>query len=436
MCEFRICGGRRLTGATTIHGAKNGVLPILAASYLTDDSCTLHHCPDLSDVRSCTAILQGLGARVQRCGSVLTVHAAGACGSRIPSAEMREMRSSIVFLGALLAKVGCATLCTPGGCDLGPRPIDLHLGAMTQLGAEIRCENGVLYASAPNGLHGATIRLPFPSVGATENALIAASTARGTTRILGAAREPEIADLAGFLNRCGARIAGIGTGTLEIAGVRRLHGTRYTVLPDRIEAATFLTAAAMTGGDILLRRVNPAHLCPVLDGLRCAGCEVHRTEYTIRLRAPQPLRAFPPICTAPYPGFPTDAQPLLMAAASVARGTSRFEETIFSDRFRHVPALNRMGASIRTNGACATVTGVARLHGATVQATDLRGGAAMILAGVAADGVTVVSDDGHIDRGYEKIEEALQSLGAEIGREHIWQAKEKIPAPIGRTAVG
>ena len=436
MSEFIIRGGRRLRGALTVHGAKNGVLPILAASYLTDGSCTLRNCPDLSDVRLCGAILRGLGARVQRCGGALLVDAAGACGSCIPAAEMREMRSSIVFLGALLAKVGRATLCAPGGCDLGPRPIDLHLYAMTQLGAEIQCADGVLYCTAPGGLRGAEIRLPFPSVGATENALIASVTARGETRIFGAAREPEIDDLARFLNRCGARVSGIGTDTLEIAGVRRLHGASHTVLPDRIEAATYLTAAAMTGGDVLLRRMNPAHLRPVLDCLQDAGCDVRVSAHAVRLRAPQRLTSFPPVRTAPYPGFPTDAQALLMAAAAAARGTSTFEETVFSDRFRHVPALRRMGADIRTDGAHAAVYGVPQLHGAAVQATDLRGGAAMILAGLAADGVTTVADDGHIDRGYEKIECVLQSLGADIGRERIWQVKEKIPAPISKTAVG
>lgn len=432
MSELIINGGRRLDGTLIIHGAKNGVLPILAACYLVDGVCTLHNCPDLSDVRLCGAILRGLGGRIQRNEGVLTVDTAGAAGTCIPEAEMREMRSSIVFLGAMLAKNGRAVLCPPGGCDLGPRPINLHLQALTQMGARIETNQSSLICSAPDGLHGCTIRFPFSSVGATENALIAAVTARGKTRISGAAREPEIRDLAVFLQRCGACISGIGTDELEIEGVRRLHGTVHTIVPDRIEAATYLTAAAVTGGDVTVQKMIPAHLRPVLTRLRASGCDLKETAQSVRLRAPRRLKAFPAVHTAPYPGFPTDAQAVLMAAAAVARGTTVFEETIFSARFRHVPELNRMGARIQTAGTYAAVEGVPQLHGVPVRATDLRGGATMVLAALCAEGTTHISDIDHIDRGYEKIECALRQLGADIGRNAAWQKENpKIPAAVG-----
>lgn len=423
-------GGRRLQGALRLHGAKNSVLPMLAAVYVIDGQSVLHNCPELTDVRLACEILRELGCSVTTAHGSIVVNTTGACGTVIPSRYMRQMRASIVFLGAVLARCGRVMLCAPGGCNLGPRPIDLHLYALRQMGARIEEADGMLLCTAPNGLHGCTVQFPSVSVGATENALIAAVTARGKTEILNAACEPEVSDVAHYLQSCGARIDGIGTDRLVVEGVPRLCGTEHHIIPDRIEAATYLTAAAVTGGDILLKNAKAAHLRPVLQRLYESGCTIRCTADRIRLYAPDRLRAFSNVRTAPYPFFPTDAQAVLMTAATVARGETFFEETVFSDRFRHATELARMGANIRVCGQTAVVRGVTLLHGATVQATDLRGGAALVLAGLCAEGQTEILNVRHIDRGYDKMECALAQLGADIRREYTWPQREERKTPM------
>lgn len=416
MSKLRISGPCRLRGELKVDGAKNSALPLLAASLLCSEPCVLHNCPQLSDVDTAVRILEGLGCLTQREGGDITVDPRPACGCAIPHALMREMRSSIIFLGAIIGRAGQARLSFPGGCELGPRPIDLHLCALRKLGVQIQENHGVLDCTAPGGLCGADITLAFPSVGATENVLIAASTAQGTTVLENAAREPEIADLAGFLNACGARISGTGTGTLRVEGVRRLYGCQYSVIPDRIAAATFLAAAAATGGQIRLWQVEPRHLRPVLPVFEEAGCTLHVGQGSVCLEAPRRLSRLHSVRTMPYPGFPTDAQAPVMAMCTTACGTSVFVENIFEDRFKHVGELLRMGANIRVDGRVAVVEGVQRLSGAAVQAGDLRGGAALVVAGLAAEGETLVEGVRHIDRGYAHMERSLCALGARVER--------------------
>ncbi len=416
MERWTMRGGGRLRGVAAIHGAKNSVLPLLAATVLTGDTVCLHNCPRLSDVAATEEILRHLGCAVRREGHTLTVDTAGLDHNDIPDHLMRRMRSSVIFLGALLGRCGEADLFYPGGCDLGPRPIDLHLSALRTLGADIRAQGGRICARAPHGLHGAEITLPFPSVGATENVLLAAATADGVTVLNNAAREPEITDLCACLTACGAHIEGAGESRVCVGGVPVLSGCEHTVLPDRIEAATVLSAAAITGGAVRLTGVCPAHLTAVLSVLAVAGCRLDATPDTVSLTAPERLRAFGRVCTMPYPGFPTDAQALLMAAACTADGVSLFVENMFSDRYRHVGELVRMGAVIHTEERTAVVQGVPRLSGAPVECTDLRGGAAVVIAAAAADGETEVRGIGHIERGYEDLPALLGSLGIPIRR--------------------
>ena len=422
MSKLIVNGGKRLCGSLRVRGAKNSVLPILASSYLTQGESVLRNCPDLTDVRVACRILRMLGCRVRRAEDAIAVVPDVAAGTFVPAAHMCEMRSSIIFLGAMLARTGQACLSMPGGCDLGPRPIDLHLMALRRLGAVIREEQGCLRCTAPDGLRGALICFPSVSVGATENALIAAVTARGCTRIRNAACEPEIVDLAAYLQKCGAHIYGAGTSELYVEGTARLHGAEHTILPDRIETATYLTAAAVTGGAVTLCRTDDRLLRPVLYCLQRAGCGIRCEEGRISLEAPQRLQAMGSIFTAPHPGFPTDAQAVLMAAAAGAAGETRFTETVFPRRFRHVAPLCAMGARITVQHSEAVVQGVPQLHGASVRATDLRGGAALVIAGLAAQGTTEISDVCYIDRGYEHIETALAQLGAEITRKEAASA--------------
>ena len=413
MSRFVLRGGERLSGELTAQGAKNSVLPILAATILSRGVCMLHRCPQLRDVEVSLEILRYIGASAEREGDSLRVDASGVCRCAVPDALMREMRSSAIFLGAILGRCGSAELSYPGGCELGPRPIDLHLRGLRQLGAEIREEGGALLCRGGK-LRGTDIVLALPSVGATENLMLAACAAEGTTRILNAAREPEIVDLQVFLRSCGARVAGAGTSTVMVEGGAPLHGAEHTVMPDRITAATYLCAAASAGGDVTLRDIRPEELATVTDALTQAGCAVERRADSLRLRAEGPLRAIPPIRTAPYPGFPTDAQAILMAALLRARGATVFEENIFENRYRHVDELARMGADIRTSGRVAVVTGVERLHGAPVRCTDLRGGAALCVAALAAEGQTEVREVQHIQRGYEDLPRDLRALGAAV----------------------
>lgn len=416
MCKMMIEGGKALQGAIHVQGAKNAALPILAACVLCHSPCILHNCPDLLDVNVSCKILEHLGCCVQKEQGTVTVDPTVVSNGSIPDRLMREMRSSIVFLGAIAARLGRVRISFPGGCELGPRPIDLHLAALRKLGLVIQENHGYLDGRCAGDLHGETIALSFPSVGATENVLLAAVTAKGMTTIINAAREPEIADLAAFLNRCGAKVRGAGESIIEVEGVDHLHGCEHTVMPDRIVAATYMAATAITGGKVELRGIRPAHLTPVIPVFREAGCMIREEKDRLLIRAAQKLQPLHCVRTMPYPGFPTDAQALVMAMSTLAKGNSLFVENIFENRYKHVPELVRMGASIKLEGKVAVVEGVDALFGASVVASDLRGGAALVVAGLAAEGVTEVTGLRHIDRGYTCMERDLAQLGAQISR--------------------
>ncbi|MBD9062500.1 MAG: UDP-N-acetylglucosamine 1-carboxyvinyltransferase [Ruminococcaceae bacterium] len=412
-----INGGRRLEGEIQVHGAKNSALPLLAATILAHGECILHNCPMLTDVDAACRILSCLGCRCSRNGSTVCVDSSNVCGNEIPDNLMREMRSSIVFLGAVLGRTRRCRLTFPGGCELGARPIDLHLAALREMGAEIEEQHGWLECAAPGGLHGARVTLSFPSVGATENIMLAAVCAEGTTEIHNAAREPEIVDLAEFLNKCGARISGAGGSTIAIEGVKRLEPSEHSVIPDRIAAGTYLCCAAATRGELILTRCCQEHMMGFLPVLESMGCRIYPygggklyISCTRRLTAPPTIR------TMPYPGFPTDIQAPFTALSSVAEGTSVFVENIFENRYRHVPELIRLGASIKVEGRVAVVQGVPALSGARVCAGELRGGAALVTAALAAEGTSEISGVCYIDRGYESIEKTLRSVGADISR--------------------
>lgn len=414
MSEYIIEGGQKLSGECMVQGAKNSALPILAATLLCESESTVKNCPRLLDIDATLKILEHLGCETERKDRSVTVNSQNADGCEIPEHLMREMRSSVIFLGAILARNGRVRLSTPGGCEIGLRPIDLHLDAMKKLGASVTEEFGHIECSVPDGLHGATVTLSFPSVGATENIIIAASTAKGTTTIINAAREPEISDLADYLNSCGAKISGAGQGTVIIEGVKKLHGTVHTVITDRIVAATYMAAAAITGGEIKLNGIIPAHLCPMIDLFEETGCFVRTECKSIYLKAPGKLKGVKIIRTMPYPGFPTDIQAPTVAMLTKANGTSVVIETIFENRFKYIGELVRFGAKLRVDGRMAVIEGVNKLHGAKVRTTDLRGGAALIVAGLAAEGQTVISDTKHIERGYECPEKILEMLSAKI----------------------
>ena len=414
MSTYIVEGGRPLEGSVEVHGAKNSVLPILAACLLAPGECVIRNCPDLSDVRASLDILRRLGCRAERQGEAVVVDASAPTGWDVPDALMREMRSSVIFLGAILGRMGRAELCAPGGCELGPRPIDLHLAAIRALGGAVEEAEGGLRCSGR--LRGADIVLSLPSVGATENAMLAAVSAHGDTTITNAAREPEIVDLQNFLTALGARVRGAGSSVITVEGGAPLHGGSYTVPADRIVAATYLAAAGCAGGDVELTGVDWRRLSTVTAVLREAGCRVASTPDAIRITARGPLRGVPPVRTAPYPGFPTDAQPPLMAALAGSRGCTVFVENIFESRYRHVDELSRMGADIRVEGRVAVVYGVPRLHGAKVRAADLRGGAALVVAALGAEGESTVSGVRHMDRGYQSLEGDLSALGASIRR--------------------
>ena len=406
-------GGKPLSGEITISGAKNAVLPILAATMLHGDEYCLHNCPDIADVRLAAAIIRCLGGRVTRRGNTLLVDTRLAGGTVIPADLMGKMRASVLFLGALLARFGEASMTMPGGCPLGRRPIDLHLDALARMGASVVLWEGEICCEAP-ALHGATIELQFPSVGATENVLLASMGCKGTVVLQNAAREPEIADLAHFLQAMGGEISGIGTDTLTIRGGAPLSGATYTVMPDRIEAATFLCACAGCGGEICLHGADGRHLTPVLDVLTGAGCELCWSRKCITLRAQGRRKAVSAIETAPYPGFPTDVQAPMMAALLRMEGSCRFSETIFERRFAHVPQLRRFGAEIETEGSAALVRGVASLRPATVTGTDLRGAAALVIAALQAPGVSTIYGIKHLRRGYDNLEGKLRALGVTL----------------------
>ena len=416
MSAYLVEGGNRLQGTARVHGAKNSVLPILAATILCPGESVVHNCPDLSDVRASIAILEHLGCRVERAGDTVTVDASALTGRDVPDALMREMRSSVIFLGAILARLGEAIMSFPGGCELGPRPIDLHLAAIRSLGAQVREQGGELHCSAAGGLAGCEITFSIPSVGATENAMLAACGAEGVTVICNAARETEIVDLQAFLRALGADVRGAGTSVITVRGKKPLHGGEHTVMPDRIVAATLLTAVAAAGGEAELLGTDYRQLSTVTAVLTEAGCRIRSGSDSIHICREAPLRGVRPIRTAPYPGFPTDAQPPVMAALCRGTGTTVFVENMFESRYRHVDELSRMGADIRVEGKVAVVCGVERLHGAALQAADLRGGAALVVAALGAEGRSEITGLHHMDRGYYGLEDTLRGLGADIVR--------------------
>lgn len=410
-----INGGKRLEGELRVQGAKNSALPLLSAAVLAHGESVFHNCPQLSDADAACRILTNLGCKCQRSADTVIVDATSVIGSEIPDNLMREMRGSVVFLGSILGRTGRCRLTFPGGCELGARPIDLHLSALRQMGAEISEEHGYLDCKAPLGLRGAKITLSFPSVGATENILLAAATAKGFTEIHNAAREPEIIDLADCLNKFGAKIRGAGESVIEIEGTARLTGTEHTVIPDRIVAGTYLCAAAITRGEIILTNCRTQHMNGFTPVLEAMGARIYSYGGgKIYLNCKKRIQAPPTIRTMPYPGFPTDIQAPFTALCSTAEGTSVFVETIFENRFRHISELVRLGASIKVEGRVCVVEGVKTLSGAKLRAAELRGGAALVIAALAAEGTSEISGVSYIERGYESIETALRSIGADI----------------------
>ncbi|MCL6612901.1 MAG: UDP-N-acetylglucosamine 1-carboxyvinyltransferase [Peptococcaceae bacterium] len=414
MSCFIIRGGKKLSGTVKVSPAKNAVLPIIAASLLAKTPCFLEEVPDLSDVRTICSVIEYLGAGVEKENGGLKISVPGVERNEAPYEFVRKMRASILIMGPLLARTGRARISAPGGCAIGSRPIDLHLKGFCLLGADIRQGQGFIDARADK-LAGSRIYLDYPSVGATENIMMAASLARGTTVIENAAGEPEVVDLANFLNSMGARIKGAGTRVIRVEGVDELHGASYSVIPDRIEAGTFMVAAAMAGGSVLVENVICDHVNPLLAKLHEAGVRVEEGEGCVRVTGDGRIRPTD-IKTMPYPGFPTDMQPQFTAMMTLAGGTSVITETVFENRFMHVNELKRMGARIKVSGRTVIVQGAGRLSGARVKATDLRAGAALVLAGLAAEGVTEVGNIHHIDRGYENFAEKLRGLGADIER--------------------
>ncbi len=411
--KYIIKGDKPLEGEVRIQGAKNSVLPILAASILCADKCEIHSCPKLSDVFATLEILKKLGCTATWENEIVKLDSSSAFGWEIEEKLMRALRSSIIFLGAVTMQMGKARVSMPGGCSLGQRPVDLHLKALKKLGIKVREEGGFIQTDASEAKSG-NVHLDFPSVGATENTILAAVKLKGESVITNAAREPEIVDLINFLNAMGAKIHGGGTGTVHIEGVPSLKGVSYTIIPDRIESATFMCAAMATGGEIEIENVKSGHLTAIVNELREEGARIEFFGDRGYIRAPKRIKGASMIKTMPYPGFPTDAQSTFMAHLIRADGTSVIVENIFENRFNIVNDLNLMGADIVTEGRTAIIRGKRHLTGAHVYAPDLRGGAALLIAGLSAKGETCVEDAGHIVRGYEQIENKLRKLGADI----------------------
>ncbi len=417
MAKLIIKGGRRLEGEIDSQGAKNSILPILAATVLCGGKSVIHNCPELQDVRITVKILERLGCTTRRQGRVLIVDSSDISEHIIPDDLMRQMRSSIIFLGAVLTRFGRAVVSLPGGCEIGNRPIDLHIKALKMLGVEIKEEHGYIDCRMEKP-HGEKIHLDFPSVGATENIMLAACMIDGETVITNAAREPEIVDLENFLNKMGAKISGAGSDVIKIVGVKKLYGVEHTIIPDRIAGATYLLAGAITGGNVILRNANPNHMGAMISTLGEMGCRIYSEKSRVILTTPSlRLKAASKLVTMPYPGFPTDIQSPFMALSSVCEGTGIFVENIFENRFQHVEELARMGADIKVDGRVAVVLGVPKLSGAKVVAKELRGGAALVIAGLSAEGITEIDNVKYIDRGYEDIEKYLSICGANIRRE-------------------
>lgn len=415
MEKFVIIGGKKLSGSVEISGAKNSVLALMPATILASGTYKIYNTPDLRDVKTMSQVLMEMGIDVKFESHVLTINTENISKFEAPYELVKKMRASIYVLGPLVGRFGYARVSLPGGCAWGPRPVDLHIEGIRKLGAEIDLDSGYIVAKA-NQLHGTKIHLDKPSVGATGNIMMASVFAKGTTVIENAAKEPEIVQLGEFLNSMGAKISGLGTDKIEIEGVDELHPADVETIPDRIEAGTFLVAGAITSGKIKIEKCNPSHLEAVLIKLEDAGCHLNIGEDFVELEAPDEIKPVD-VTTAVYPGFPTDMQAQWIALMSIAKGTSVITETIFYDRFKHVPELVRLGADIEVNENVAIVRGVEKLKGAKVMSTDLRASASLILAGLVAEGKTEVLRIYHIDRGYERIEEKLQRLGAQIWRE-------------------
>lgn len=410
-----ISGGIRLDGKTRLQGSKNSSLPILAACAAVNGISVIHNCPRITDVDIAVAILERLGCKVSREGGTVTVDSGDINCSAIPEELMSEMRSSIIFLGALLARFGRGSATLPGGCEIGLRPIDMHIAAFRSMGVVIEESGGSMECTAPNGLAPCRISLSFPSVGATENIMLASLAAKGETVITNAAREPEIKDLADFLNECGAKIIGAGQSVIRIYGGRRLTGAEHRVIPDRIVASTYMACAAVTGGRAVVTEVEREHLAPVVPVFEGCGCKIDFANGEMSVTAPKRAERIKYLRTMPYPGFPTDSQALVTAVAATARGTSIISERVFENRFRHVPELIKMGADIRVEDSCvAVVEGVPSLHGAKVTASDLRGGSALIAAALGARGESVIDGVRHVLRGCEDVCGNLSRLGADI----------------------
>ena len=416
MEKLIVKGGKRLVGTVKTSGAKNAVLPIIAAAIMGTTPSHLDEVPMLEDVRTISEVLRSLGIKVEsKQKNILDIDSTVVESCEPPCDLMRNMRASFFIMGPLLARMGKARIYMPGGCAIGARPVDIHLKGFEALGVVLNQQDGFIEATTPNGLKGATIYFDFPSVGATENVLMAAALAEGVTILENAAEEPEIVALANYLNKMGAKIRGAGTDVIRIEGVKELHGADYTIIPDRIEAGTYMIAAAMTGGDVIVDNVLPEHQKPLIAKLREAGAIVEEDIDKVRVIGTGSLKGVS-IKTLPYPGFPTDMQAQIMAMMVVSEGESKVTETVFENRFMHVAELNRMGAKITTADRSANIEGPAKLVGCDVRATDLRAGAARILAGLVAEGETRIGDLHHIDRGYEDIVEKLKNLGADIER--------------------
>lgn len=414
--KYVVIGGTPLSGQVSVSGAKNSALALIVAAALAEDECVLKNVPHESDVYTIIEILQDLGVKTDFVGSTLRVDGSCIRSYQAPYELVRKMRASFYTAGLLLARLGKAEVPLPGGCSLGSRPVDYHIKGFQAMGADVQIEHGMLKAEVTK-LVGSKIYINRSSVGATVNLMIAASLAEGTTVLENAAKEPEIVDLASFLNSMGAKVKGAGTNVIKIEGVKRLRGTEYTIIPDRIEAGTLMIATAITGGDVVIKDLVPEHVRSVVLNLQEAGVKIEESLSEIRVKAPERPKAVD-VETAPYPGFPTDLQQPFVALMSIAEGTSIIRENIF-DRFRYVDELRRMGADIKVEHGTAIVRGVPKLTGAPVETTDLRAGAALIVASLAAEGVTEISGIEHIDRGYENIEEKLRSLGAKISRVSI-----------------
>ncbi|RBP61812.1 UDP-N-acetylglucosamine 1-carboxyvinyltransferase [Alkalibaculum bacchi] len=417
MSKYVVKGGNRLEGEVSIQGSKNAALPILAATVLNQGESIISNVPDIHDVDVMIKILKSIGCRVQKEGNLLVVDSSNVSSVEVSESLVREMRSSIILLGALLSKHKETVFSYPGGCDIGLRPIDIHLMGLRKLGAEITESHGYIYCKADK-LYGNNITLDFPSVGATENIMLAASLAEGETIIRNAAKEPEIADLQNFINAMGGNVSGAGSGHIVIKGASKLNDVKYRVTSDRIVAGTYLAASAITEGNVLLRDVAIEDLRAVCAKLAETGCKITVGENgEVWARGPKTIQPIESLITQPYPGFPTDMQAQVLALLTLANGTSVVNETIFESRYKHVPELIRMGAHVKIEGRIAIVQGVKKLMGADVKSTDLRGGASLILAGLAAEGTTTIHSIDHIHRGYEKLDENLRSLGANIIRQ-------------------